>query len=411
MEKSFEAPVGESLSPQGYMESRLPSRTYLSESFILKQGRDAGQSGRFIYKVFDESEGDEGFDETGWDRKVMVVDKKVNGRRQIQLTVAREAGAVREIVIQKANVDGSGKLKQILKLNRAQSEKFIDLVRNLEQIPAEGERRVVDDETMQAMLAAPEALHQVYEESPEVLRELVKSDATANDIIALQRRREVVAKMKLWLEDDVAFDNARETSGGQEAAWQKLLEENPWVLGIGLGGQLFTSWSSEKLEQVVAGHNIQAAGKRADALLETNGAIRSIAFAEIKHHKTHLLKAAASPYRSGTWAMSDEFTGGVVQSQQTVHSAVSGFTSKIDKRDVDGAISGESTYVVQPRSFLIIGSLEELRGANGGVIEDKFSSFELYRRNIVSPEVITFDELVARAEWHVRMAEAQEATQ
>ena len=31
-----------------------------------------------------------------------------------------------------------------------------------------------------------------------------------------------------------------------------------------------------------------------------------------------------------------------------------------------------------------------------GINEDKFSSFELFRRNMVNPEIITFDELYER---------------
>ncbi|MGZ3388906.1 MAG: hypothetical protein ACXVCF_04880 [Isosphaeraceae bacterium] len=35
---------------------------------------------------------------------------------------------------------------------------------------------------------------------------------------------------------------------------------------------------------------------------------------------------------------------------------------------------------------------------------DKLRSFELFRRNLQEPEVMTFDELIARAEWHVQSA-------
>ena len=38
----------------------------------------------------------------------------------------------------------------------------------------------------------------------------------------------------------------------------------------------------------------------------------------------------------------------------------------------------------------------------------RFSSFELYRRNLYEPEVLTFDELLARAEWYVALAESED---
>jgi hypothetical protein len=66
----------------------------------------------------------------------------------------------------------------------------------------------------------------------------------------------------------------------------------------------------------------------------------------------------------------------------------------------DGFETGEHTYLVRPRSFLIVGSLAQLRSERG-VHVAKLRSFELYRRNLYEPEVVTFDELLARAEWHV----------
>ncbi|MFI7227478.1 DUF6571 family protein [Nonomuraea angiospora] len=50
-------------------------------------------------------------------------------------------------------------------------------------------------------------------------------------------------------------------------------------------------------------------------------------------------------------------------------------------------------------SFLIIGQLQQLLGQAGGDHQEKIRSFELYRRNTAEPEILTFDELLARAEW------------
>ncbi|RWA16593.1 Shedu anti-phage system protein SduA domain-containing protein [Mycolicibacterium brumae] len=66
--------------------------------------------------------------------------------------------------------------------------------------------------------------------------------------------------------------------------------------------------------------------------------------------------------------------------------------------------TGEYTYVVRPRSFLIVGSLDQLRGP-GGIQKEKYESFELYRRNLYEPEIVTFDELLARAEWQCTLLE------
>ena len=55
---------------------------------------------------------------------------------------------------------------------------------------------------------------------------------------------------------------------------------------------------------------------------------------------------------------------------------------------------------VQPRSFLIVGSLTEFQGSRG-VNAARYRSFEDYRRNLRQPEILTFDELYERARFIV----------
>ena len=102
-----------------------------------------------------------------------------------------------------------------------------------------------------------------------------------------------------------------------------------------------------------------------------------------------------------------ELAGAVVQVQQTVRMAVRDLGDYIEERADDGSRTGTGTFIVRPRSFLIAGSLSQLLGQSGGPIDDKVHSFELFRRNLHEPELITFDELLARAEWHVKLAEDQ----
>ena len=195
----------------------------------------------------------------------------------------------------------------------------------------------------------------------------------------------------------------------KEAIWQGFLEQNPWILGIGLTGQLLTSRDNEKLEQTVAGFSSSGPGKRTDAPLRTSGSIRSLVFAEIKHHLTDIL--CKDHYRTGCWAPSDELAGGVAQVQQTVQLATREIGEALRDTDPDGSLTGEARYLLRPRSFLILGELSQLRGTSGGIHPGRFSSFELYRRNLHEPEVLTFDELLARAEWHVALAESEQAAQ
>jgi hypothetical protein len=217
----------------------------------------------------------------------------------------------------------------------------------------------------------------------------------------------VVERFRELLTDADAFDAAvgETASGRREDVWQRFLEKNPWIMGVSLAGQLLTSWDPEKLEQVVRGPSVTGPGKRVDALLETSGRIRTLVFAEIKHHETALL--AGTEYRSGCWAPSADLAGAVTQAQRTVDMAVTEIGERLPYTDEEGAETGEAAQVVRPRSFVIAGQLDQLRGP-GGVHVAKFRSFELFRRNLHEPEIVTYDELLARAEWHVEMAERED---
>ncbi len=386
-----------------FAERRLATRTYVTKSFSMQYGRDQGQPARYVHRVFDEVVTE---DDDEWDWTNDVVFTTPGGRKQLELQVAREAGAVRKLRIQKVPTSGDlTKLEPVLELDRDQATRLIDMLKALDSIPIEGDGTVhVDDQLLRDVFADPDAMGQVYATDPDRFRALIESDADAKDVIALQHRRDVAATMRAWMNDDDSFAVASTEAGGPEKAWQKLLEANPWVLGIALGGQLFTSWEEGKLEQTVVGRSIKGVGKRADALLRTAGIVRSLAFAEIKHHQTSLL---GEEYRSGAWSPSKELSGAVVQVQQTVHLASRELGDYVRDQSDEGELLNTGTFILQPRSFVIVGSLDQLTGPGGGPIPDKVRSFELFRRNLHEPEVITFDELVVRAEWHVEAAAQQ----
>jgi hypothetical protein len=265
--------------------------------------------------------------------------------------------------------------------------------------------RTTAAQNLRAILDDPDVRARLYATAPESFRQAIRSDASARDVIALNHRKAVVDRFRTLLRDGEVFEAERRAGDRRrESVWQRFLERNPWILGIGLAGQLLTSWDDERLEQVVSGFSVAGPGKRTDALLRTAGRIRSLVFAEIKHHETRLL--SGSEYRPGCWPPSTDLVGGVTQLQQTVDLAIDAIRRRLPDTDEQGAETGEATWLIRPRSFLILGQLDELRGA-AGVHAAKYQSFELYRRNLYEPEILTFDELLARAEWHVQLAELE----
>jgi hypothetical protein len=83
-----------------------------------------------------------------------------------------------------------------------------------------------------------------------------------------------------------------------------------------------------------------------------------------------------------------------------VQGAIEEIGRKITLNDAAGNPTGETLFNVEPRSFLVIGSLDEFV-AEHGINETKFRSFEMYRRNTRRPEILTFDELLHRARFIV----------
>jgi hypothetical protein len=398
-------PFGEDADEKTYAQGRLASRTYASRSFSLERtnSADDGSPARFICKVFDpESESTVEREGTEW-----TIRSTPAGRYQFKLLVAREAGNVKDLWIQRVPAPGqAGQVKNLLHLPQAEAATLIEFLRALDAIPVEGDATVrVDDSLIQDLFANHDALTTLYQRDPSHFRRLISDDASARDVVATAARRSAVEEFRQLLYDDEHFD-ARQTANsgnGAESVWQDFFEANPWIFGVSLAGQLLTSWSEERLEQVVAGSSISDSGKRADALMRTAGVVRSMVFAEIKTHRTDLL---GPEYRPGCWRASIDLTGGVAQVQGTVHRATLEVGERIADRAGDGSeIPGEFTYLLRPRSFLVIGRLDELVGEAGGVHNDRVRSFELFRRHLQEPEVVTFDELLARAEWVVETSE------
>lgn len=392
-----------------YSQKRRPDRTYASRSFRrnLSWSDLHAKPARFVQRVFDTDEETEvALDGAEW-----LIRETPNGRYQFKVLVGGTPGDVRELWIQRVpGPDKGRKIEKFLHLRQPEAGRLIRFLRSLDSIPLEGPTTVtLDDELVKAIFNSRDSLQEVYRQHPDRLRRLIAEDRHADDVIALAHRRSQVEKFSRLLRDDQYFEReAQKIPGsGTEKVWRRFFEDNTWILGITLTGQLLTSWSEDKLEQVVSGARVGTVGKRTDALLRTTGRVRSMVFAEFKTHQTDLL---SKEYRPGCWAPSEHLSGGVAQLQGTVHRAVNDIGERLaDLAEDKSEVPGEYTYLIKPRSFLVIGQLARLTGTAGGDHRDKIRSFELYRRSLMEPEIVTFDELLARAEWLVSPSLAEES--
>lgn len=212
----------------------------------------------------------------------------------------------------------------------------------------------------------------------EVIRELAASPELHHDIYAITAKRNALAEFEVYLSDKDVSENE----------WQAFFERNPWIFGHGLN-YVFLGKVGKKLEASTTGASFDRPGKRADGLMRTRAEISQYVLVEIKKNSTQLLET--SRYRPGCWSVSEELSGAVTQSQKTTFEFARDHF-RDDQKDEAGNSTGTIVYAVEPKNFLIAGNLDQFKGN-----DDKVTCFELFRRNIRSPEILTFDELYYRA--------------
>lgn len=264
--------------------------------------------------------------------------------------------------------------------------------------------RHVNDEELREILIDRSQLGRILAKNPEGLAHALQSDQVSRDLQAVGFRRSQLNRFERLLNEPAYFEEERaKASKTPEGLWQQFFERNRWIFGYGLAYQFLGGLSDKALEQVVAGASITGPGKRVDAVMKTQGLIKSLCFVEIKRHDTPLL--AKEPYRSGAWAPHSEVSGSVAQVQTTVQAALENIRRKLEPTDDDGTPTGEGPlFNFEPRAFLVVGTLSQFM-SSAGINEQQFRSFEIFRRNTRRPEILTFDELFDRARFIIEHAE------
>lgn len=229
---------------------------------------------------------------------------------------------------------------------------------------------------------------------PEVLKKIAENPSLSEDIFALAHKKlelevfnKLLTQLGSYKSTYIADHHLNKT--GEEDIWQNYFERNPWIFGHGLN-YIFLGNDGNKLEVTTTGFSHQSVGNRVDALMKTKAIISQYVLIEIKKPSSDLLQS--KEYRSGCWAASSELSGAVSQIQKTVFDFTSNQISKVQVKDKNGMTTGEEIFRVQPKSYLVIGNLSQLKGH-----DEKFTCFQLFRSSIRNPEILTYDELYERA--------------
>lgn len=387
-----------------YFSNKRQDRVYVSPSLKSEQYergadgelRELERPFRIVSKVVDCDESHQ-FIKDGKEVSLRVT---AGERQEIVAKFYEDTRGIFTLAIQKYTKDTGVPHKASFTFTGAEISALYNFIRNVALVPLKTEGSIkLSDDFLSSLVLTHDQAYRLLTEHPGLLEEVLSSGLSLQDISDIGYRKEQLGEFELLLTDSDHFQTRLDEIGknvGKEGVWQRFFERNSWIFGYGLDYVFNSPLEGKKLEQVIVGSDFTKSGKRVDALLKTKGMFSSLAFGEIKTHDTPLLSKTSRPYRSESWAMSTEVAGGIAQAQRAVQRSVKALLSKTELKDEAGNPTGEQLFLYQPKSFLVVGSLSEFSTENG-INEEKFSSFELMRRNLHSPEIITFDELYERA--------------
>lgn len=316
-------------------------------------------------------------------------DKTKPGKEPVEYEV--QADSVTKII--KASVDTGEAYRNFWKLiNFLQSFAEVSL-------PDDNFRIVSSDS---AQLA--ETLKETDKDTVLQAVKIAVGELTEEDIRILSNRKAQLDVFDKLLTDALYFESTRQSWKKErpEDVWQHFFDANPWIFGYGLQLVACQPLDDKKLERITTGANVfTGAGKRIDAVMRTKGYISSLAFCEIKTHKTPLL--AQQPYRKpDVYRVSKEVSGGLSQVQKTVSKALRLMSDQLRTMYADdGTPTGVQVSTIKPRQVLVVGNLAEF-SVHGLANPEMMESFELFRNSVNDVEIITFDELYQRARFIVR---------
>lgn len=188
------------------------------------------------------------------------------------------------------------------------------------------------------------------------------------------------------------FKESLETQATNEPWWQKFFEENKWIFGYGLNYQIL---KQVQLQPNYGGTKVDGkGGQRGDYLTSTSGDLSFTVLVEIKTPNTKLLQGT-SEIRSGAWSLSKDLTDALSQIQTNIDRWNKQGSTEIDNID---KLEKEGVFTVQPKGIIVIGKLSELDKDN----RSKRETFQRFRSSIHGIDIITFDELLTRAEFIIK---------
>lgn len=263
--------------------------------------------------------------------------------------------------------------------------KLITFIGSISEIetPAEGFSVVARDEA--------ELVADIRKRDPESIKSIVRGLAKSDGVVLSQADINQMLDRKGKLKE---FEVALQEHRNDEPWWQRFFNENKWIFGYGLNYQVL---GIEEDQPHYGGTRVDGKGaRRGDYLTKTKGDIGFIVLVEIKTPGARLL-TGSEEIRSGSWSLSKDLTDALSQLQGNAETWELEGSELPENRD---RFESEGVYTIRPRGILVIGRLEEVEG-----VRSMRATFQRFRSSIHGYDVLTFDEVLARARFIVEREE------
>ncbi|MBI2577467.1 MAG: DUF4263 domain-containing protein [Candidatus Wildermuthbacteria bacterium] len=205
-----------------------------------------------------------------------------------------------------------------------------------------------------------------------IVKQLLSSSGvslTQQDINSLLRRREKLGE----------FQKALQAQIKNESWWQDFFDHNKWIFGYGLNYEILRQ---QQMQPDYGGTRMDGkGGQRGDNLMSTTGDLNFTVLVEISQE-----------IRNGAWSLAKNLTDALSQIQANVQTWEKEGSEQVGNRD---KLESLSVYTVRPKGIIVIGSLSQLES------RDKWETFQRFRSSVNGVDIITFDELFARAKYIV----------
>jgi hypothetical protein len=198
----------------------------------------------------------------------------------------------------------------------------------------------------------------------------------------------ILANRRVWMDRKKQVEDFRihlEAGDWLERRWQDFFVENKWIFGFGLSYKFLHLIESRP---DFGGSNVSGrGGVEGDFLLASQAETQFTVLVEIKRPDSELVQDEL--YRNQVHRLGQDLVAGVSQLQRQCLR----WAEESEKSENKDLLESSGIFTHEPKGILVIG--------NSGTFKEnrpKRRVFESFRRNLHNPEIITFDELLSRAE-------------